>query len=215
MTTDTLTASQTVVEPRTHRVRWLALAGVAYAVLQAAGDLTIGPFPEGTTRPGTLVRFYSDHHGQVAVGGHLLELSAIFLALFGVVLFDRLRTAGAGRLLAATALVGTAMAALAEGAGGATYSLLGDIGANRALDPVALQAMHANAAEFGTGTGTVVLLLAVFVASLTTRAVPTWLGWPAVVIALGCLPVSPVGFLASMLFVLWCLVAGVTLAIRR
>jgi hypothetical protein len=214
MTTETLTASQTVAEPRTHRARWLALTGVAYAVLQAAGDLTIGPFPEGTTRPDALARYYSDNHARVAMGGHLLELSAIFLALFGVVLFDRLR-AGGGRQLAVTALAGAAMAALSEGAGGATYSFLGDIGANQAIDPVALQAMHANAAEFGTGTGIIVLLLAVFVASIATHAVPQWLGWPAVLIAVAALPFSPVGFLASMVFLLWCLVAGVTLAVRR
>ena len=214
MTTDTLTVPRTAAEPRTRTVRWLALAGTAYAVLQAAGDLTIGPFPEGTTSPAALVRYYADNHARVAMGGHLLELSAIFLTLFGVVLFDRLR-AGGGRLLAVTALVGAAMAALSEGAGGATYSLLGGIGADRALDPVALQAMHANAAEFGTGTGIIVLLLAVFVASITTHAVPQWLGWPAIVIAVAALPFSPVGFLASLVFLLWCLVAGVTLAVRR
>ena len=215
MTTDTLTVPRTAVEPRARTVRWLALAGAAYAVLQAAGDLTIGPFPEGTTSPAALVRYYADNHARVAMGGHLLELSAIFLALFGIAVFARLRTSGGGGLLAVTALAGSAMAALAEGAGGATYSLLGGIGANRALDPVALQAMHANAAEFGTGTGMIVLLLAVFVASSTTHAVPQWLGWPAVVIAVAALPVFPVGFLASMVFLLWCLVAGVTLAVRR
>ena len=215
MTTDTLTASRTVAEPRTHRARWLALTGVAYAVLQAAGDLTIGPFPEGTTRPDALVRYYSDNHARVATGGHLLELSAIFLALFGIAVFSRLRAGGGSGLLAVTALVGSAMAALAEGAGGATYSLLGGIGADRGLDPVALQAMHANAAEFGTGTGSIVLLLAVFVASITTHAVPQWLGWPGIVIAVAALPFSPVGFLASLVFLLWCLVAGVTLAVRR
>ncbi len=215
MTAHTLTVPETVAEPRTHRVRWLALTGTAFAVLQVVGDLTIGPFPAGTTRPAALVRFYADNHARVALGGHLLELSAIFLALFGIAVFARLRTGGGGGLLAVTGLVGAAMAALAEGAGGATYSFLGDIGADRAIDPVALQAMHANAAEFGTGTGMIVLLLAVFVASITTRAVPQWLGWPAVVIAVAALPVFPVGFLASLVFLLWCLVAGAVLAARR
>jgi hypothetical protein len=57
-----------------------------------------------------------------------------------------------------------------------------------------------------------VLALGVALAAVTTAAVPRWLGWSGLVLALA--QFTPVGFLASMLFLLWALVAGLVLAVR-
>lgn len=54
-----------------------AVAGVAFAALTIAGDLTIGEFPRGDTSPDELVSYYQAHHTTVAIGGLLLTLAAV------------------------------------------------------------------------------------------------------------------------------------------
>jgi hypothetical protein len=191
-------------------LRILPLAGVAYAALQIAGDLTIGPFPDGDSSTSALTRYYADHHSQVALGGTLMSWSVIFLGLFAAALACRARSAP---LAAAVIAVGGGAALAHEEFSASTYSLLGSISTNSTLDPAALQAWHITGSEFGIAMGQVVLLLGVAVAAFSGRALPAWAGWTALVLAV--LHLTPFGFLGSMLFLLWSAAAGVHLAVRR
>src|SRR2546423_5483888 len=93
---------------RTGRVldRILPLAGVCFAVLEAAGDLTIGEFPDGNTSASELTTYYSAHHGAVSLGGTLMALGGLFLALFGVSVWARLRETRASAIVGGIVLVG-------------------------------------------------------------------------------------------------------------
>ena len=64
--------------------RLLALAGVGYAVLTMAGNLTIGEFPDARSPVADLTRYYATHGDGVRLGGQLMILGALFLGLFGV-----------------------------------------------------------------------------------------------------------------------------------
>jgi hypothetical protein len=55
-------------------------------------------------------------------------------------------------------------------------------------------------------------MLGLFAAGAFTSAVPRWLGWTALVLAIA--EVTPYGFLASMLVLLMTAVAGIALTIR-
>ncbi len=197
---------------KTNLLRLIPLAGVAYALLTVAGDLTIGDFPRGDTPPAQLAAYYAAHHRTVALGGTLLAWAAVFLALFGVALWARLRDGTVSRLAAGLVLVGTALTAAAGIQSAGTYILLGDYGANAALTPAALQSWHLAGAEFGVGADLLVLTLGVFAAALSGREVPAWLGWTG--LAIGVAQLTPVGFLASLVFLLWAAIAGITLAVR-
>lgn len=191
-------------------VRWLPLAGAAFGISQIAGNLVIDKFPDENTSPAALVRYYADHHAQVQRGGEILALGSVFLGLFVAGLFVRCRHHfGAAAVIA----VGGAAMLAAEVASGSTYALLGSIGAEKGIDPAALQSWHIAGAEFGIGVATSVLLLGVALAGTIGDAVPRWIGWTALVLGIGIL-VPPVGFFASMLTLLWTLAAGVTLALR-
>jgi hypothetical protein len=107
-------------------------------------------------------------------------------------------------------LVGTAVAVVSELTGAWSYVTLGNIGANPDVTPEALQAWHVGS-QFGGGGGTL-LTLGLFAAGVFTRAVPGWLAWSALV--LGIAEVTPYGFLASMLVLLWTAVAGIVLTVR-
>jgi hypothetical protein len=188
--------------------RLVPLAGVVFAVLTVAGYLTIGPFPDSDASVSELTSFYAANHAHVAAGGQLLGLAAIFLALFGTAVWARIRSTDLHPVVAGTALVGTAMAAVSWLEGAGTYSILGEIGHQPWLSPAALQAVQVG----GTVGGTVLFLLAVATAGIAGRAFPRWLALPA--LALAILYLTPFGWYASLLVLLWAAVTGIVMAVR-
>jgi hypothetical protein len=56
-------------------------------------------------------------------------------------------------------------------------------------------------------------MLGLFAAGVVARAIPRWLAWGALV--LGIAAITPYGFVASMLFLLWTAVAGIVLTVRN
>lgn len=188
------------------------LAGVLFAGLTMAGNFTIGPFPDGSTPAGDLPGYYAAHGGHVALGGTLMSLGGVFFAIFAAAMWARVRGA-VPAVVAGVVLLGAAVDTMADLSSGALYNLLGDIGADRTLTPQALQALHIQGAESGIGGGAALWLLGVAVAGIGYRAVPRWLAWTGLVLALGQFAPSPYGFFASMILLPWVAVAGIVLAL--
>ena len=191
--------------------RALPLAGVLFAGLQAAGVLTIGPFPDGSTPAGKLAGFYAAHGDHVALGGTLLGLSALCFAMFAAALCARLRGA-VPTAVGVVVLLGAAVETMAELQGGSVYQLLGRLGVDPHVTASALQAWHIRGSEFGTAGGIVLLLVGVAAAGIGWRAVPRWLAWTGLVLAAALF--TPWSFIASLVFLLWTAAAGVALAVR-
>jgi hypothetical protein len=188
------------------------LSGVVFAVLAMGGYLTIDEFPDSDTPVSTLTSYYAAHHVQVARGGMLLAYSVIFFILFGVAVWARIRRSAAHPVLAGVVLVATAVNA-AEGLNSAgTYAMLGDIGAEQATTPGALQAWHIFGAIGHPSVDMLTLLLAVAAAGILARAFPRWLAWSALVLV--ALHFTPFSFVGILLFHLWVLLAGIALAVR-
>jgi hypothetical protein len=188
-------------------IRWLPLAGAAYALLTVAGDLVVDAFPDENTPLGKLTSYYAAHHAQVGHGGQLMEIAAIFLALFGAAVALRVRAASP--VAAAVIVIGAATSCLAVAFEGATFRFLGEHATESHLSPQALQAWHMSAAAFGTNVPSLLLVIGLVLAG---RALPAWLVWSAVVLAVA--GFTPFGFFAGMLMLLWFLVAGVTLTVK-
>jgi hypothetical protein len=197
--------------------RLAALGGLGFAVASVAGDLTIGPFPGPTTPASQLVSFYAAHHAQVLAGGMLLGLSGIFFVPFGLAVWARLRQTQASPLLAGLTVIATTLVALTTLAGAGTYGVLGDIGGQLAISPAALQAWHIMGSDgsLADGASTFLFLVAAAVAGLGARAIPRWLAWPALLLAVLALLPGPFGFLASMVFLAWTATAVITLLVAR
>lgn len=207
---ETLTTTTAVTEtpaPTTSLLRSLPLAGAAYALLTIAGDLVVDKFPDENTSMRTLTSYYAAHHSQVGNGGRLMELAAVFLALFGVAVAVRVRHAS--QVAAAVIVVGAATSSLAAAYEGATFQLLGEHSTGSNLSTQALQAWHMSAAAFGTDAPTLIMVVGLVLAG---RALPRWLVWSAVVLAVA--GFTPIGFVADMLLLLWFFVAAVALAAR-
>lgn len=191
--------------------RILPLAGVAYAVLIMTGNFTIGEFPGTDTPLPELSRYFAAQSSQVQTGGQLMIWGGLALGLFGIAVWARVREAAGPPVVAGLMLVGTAVAVVSELTGAGSYVTLGNIGANPDVTPQALQAVQVGS-QFGGGGGTL-LMLGLFAAGVFTPAVPRWLAWSA--LALGIAEVTPFGFLASMLVLLWAAVAGIVLTVRN
>jgi len=194
--------------------RLAALGGIGFAVASIAGDLVIGPFPGPATPASQLVPFYGAHHAQVLAGGMLLGLSGIFFVLFGLAVWARIRQAQASPLLGGLAVVATTMVALTTLAGAGVYGVLGDIGGQPGISPAALQAWHIMGSEGSLADGAATFLF-LLTAALAGLAVPRWLAWPALLLAVLALLPGPFGFLASMVFLAWTAAAGITFLVAR
>ena len=190
------------------------LAGVLFAGLTIAGDLTIGPFPGGSTPVGDLPAYYRAHGANVSLGGTLMAVGGVCFAIFAAAVWARLHGARVPVLVAGVVLLGAAVDTMTDLQSGAVYNLLGDIGRDPAVTGPALQAWHIQGSEFGVGGGAALFLLGVAVAGIGYRAVPRWLAWTGVVLAVGLFAPSPFGFFASMLLLLWVAAAGIALAVR-
>jgi hypothetical protein len=202
-----------MTEPPLGRLARVApLAGIGYAVLTIAGDLVIGEFPDSGTSTAKLATFYASHHSQVAAGGMIFAWATLLLTAFGCALWARTRGAGAHPALAAAILVGTTLAAVSDLDGASAYWTLGHVSTHATVTPAALQAWHIAGSEGSLGGGIAILLLTAGLAGLATRAIPRSLAWTA--LPLGLIQLTPVGFLASMLFLLWTAAAGVVMAAR-
>jgi hypothetical protein len=213
-TTATAHASSTAArdEGSDRLARLLPLSGVVFAVLAVAGNLTIGPFPDEHASLGTLGTYYARHHTQVGRGGALLGYSVVFFALFGIALWWRVRRSAAAPVIAAGVALGTAMVAVGMLTSADTYYTLGQVAANPATSPQAMQAWHITGSIGGVGADSTVLLVALAAAGILARALPRWLAWSALVLAV--LHVTPFGFLAYLLFYVWAFAAGIALAVR-
>lgn len=202
-----------MTETRPGRLARIApLAGLVYAVLTVAGDLVIGEFPDSGTSTAKLATFYASHHSQVAAGGMFFAWATVLLTAFGCVLWARARGAGAHPALGAAILVGTALTAVSDLEGASAYWTLGHISTHTTVTPAALQAWHIAGSEGSLGGGIAILLLAAGLAGLATRAIPRSLAWPALL--LGLIQLTPVGFLASLLFLVWTAVTAIMMTAR-
>ena len=185
--------------------RFGAASGIFYVVLALLGNDVIGG-----TRPGI---------------GLLVELLGfVFFAFFLGSLWACLRSAeGDGGWLSAAAFGGGLLALAVKLASVAPVLA---VRASEGMDPGTAKALLAmNGASFDiTFLPLGVMLLATAIVTVRTGALPRWLGWSSVVVALGLLGalsaavVSPSPpewvFLAMLLFALWTVATSIAL-IRR
>ncbi len=197
--------------------RLAALGGLGFLVTSLAGDLLIGAFPRPDTPVSQLVSFYTAHHTQLLAAGMLLALSGSFFALFGVAVWARIRQAASNPMLAGLAMIGTALVTVTTLASAGTFGVLGDIGGQHAIAPAALQAWHimASAGSLADAASTFLFLVTAAAAGILASALPRWVAWSALPLAVLQLPPGQVGFLASLVFVPWAAAAGTSMLFSR
>lgn len=191
----------------------LPLTGVAFVVVGIVSFI-IGGEPKSADEPvNEIVDFYVDNKDSVqisAIGGVIAGLLLIF---FGAYLRRVLHAAaGEGDVLSLVSFIGLVLVALGFAIDGTIAFALAE--AAKDVDPVAMQSLQAlwDNDFLPIMLGVLAFLWATGIAVITSGALPRWMGW--VMIALGILGVTPIGFAAFAGAALLVLVISILLAVR-
>lgn len=184
------------------------LTGVVFVVLLVVAFTISGEGPMTDASQQEIVSFYSDNDAKVIGGAILFGWGAVFFLFFTGSLRSVLRSAeGSTGWLSAVAFGGGVVAA-----GGMLISAglgftLADAADN--VDPTALQAINALVANLflPLGAGLTTMLFATGLVVVRTKALPVWLGWAALVLAVA--EFTPIGFFAFLASLLWVFVTSI------
>jgi hypothetical protein len=193
---------------------WLVpLTGVAFVVVGIVSFL-VGGDPKDATHPAReIVSYYADNKDSVEIAALVGVLAAFLLIFFAAYLRGVLRAhAGGNDMLPLVAFIGLVVAALSF----ATDATIGYTLADRAdnIDPVAAQALQALWDDdfLPLVLGVQAFLWATGISVIRNGALPKWLGW--VMLVLGVVAFTPIGFASAVGSVLLVLVIAILLSVR-
>jgi hypothetical protein len=192
--------------------RWGRLApltGVLFAVLVICAVFTSGEeTPKASAGVAKVVAFYAKNRSEVETSGILFALAFLVLVLFAGALRSYLRRTGAADGLGALVLAGgILMAAGALTGTGLEYGIAHNL---QHLSPQAVQTLNFISQELFLPVlaGAFILAVCSGLAILGGAALPKWLGWVAVVLAIVVL-IPPASFPALIGFVVWSIIVSI------
>ena len=198
----------------THDARWSApLTGLAFAVLGAVSALITGQ-PESANEPvDQIVAYYVDNKDAIQLGTFIGAAAVVLLVFFGAYLRQVLRAAGPeGEILSLVSFAGVLVVAVGFAIDGTITIALTEAAGD--IDPVAVQSLQAlwDNAFVPLAVGVLIFLWATGLATIRTGALPRPFGW--VMIALGVLALTPLGWAAAAATAILVPVLSILLAVR-
>lgn len=195
---------------------WLgALTGLAFLVLAIAAIAISGGEPPNPSDDSVeeIVEFYVDNDAQIWISSFLQLLAAAVLVFFGGYMRKVLHAAeGPGHMLANVVLAGATILATALAIDAAITIAL--VESAEDIEPGGVQALSALwSNDFPIFIlGAFVFSLAAGISIVRHGALPKWLGWVAIVLAV--VSMTPAGFVGFIGIVLWIAIASVMLTMR-
>jgi MFS family permease len=183
------------------------LTGLVFVGLLVACFALSWNTPDDKASGAKVISYFHAHRSQLITANVLGAYAVIFWLFFTGSLRSFLRRAGASEGLVTTAFGG----AIVFGVGGAILSALSFTLANE-INRLDAQGAHtlnllSTGVFFPIAAGQAVFAISSAIAILRTRALPAWLGWLAIV--LGVVSITPVGFFATFVLLLWSLIVSV------
>jgi hypothetical protein len=192
---------------------WVPLTGIAFIVVAIVGAIIAGEPPDADSPVQEIVDHYTDNKDAIVAGSFVGAAAGVLLVFFGAYLRSVLSAAeGPGGILSALALVGTAVVAV-----GLAIDITISIALAEAVDdiePAAVQALQAlwDNDFVPLALGSLIFLISTGLSILRHGALPKWLGWVALVLAV--IGFTPIGFVAFIGTGLWIAVVSVMLTVR-
>jgi len=194
---------------------WLVpLTGVVFLLVVIVGFMVNGEPPDPKDDSAQkIVDFYVDNKSSLMAGTYLEGLAAALLVFFGAHLREVLRVAAGGKdFLSTAAFAGLLLIAVGFAVDGTINLTLAETAED--IDPAGVQALtalwHNDFVPFAVGS--VVFLVAMGISVLQHGALPKWIGWIAILLAvIGFTPLGFVAFIGSGILIA---IIGVVLAIR-
>ena len=192
---------------------WTPLTGVAFIVLVIIAFSIGGEPPDADEPVREIVSHYVDDKDSIFVGAIIGGFAGAMLIFFAGVLRRALRAAeGESGVLSLVAYTGLVIIAIGIAIDGTITIALAE--AAEDIDPVGVQALQAlwDNDFLPFAMGNLVFLTATGLSIIRHGALPKWLGWAALVLAVAAL--TPAGFIAFLGAAVWLLIASVMLTLR-
>jgi hypothetical protein len=193
---------------------WLVpLTGVVFIVVGIL-SFVIGGEPKSADEPvNEIVDFYVDNKDSVQIGAIGGVVAGVLLIFFGAYLRRVLRAAaGEEEMLSLVSFIGLVLVALGFAIDGTIAFALAE--AANDVDPIAVQSLQAlwDNDFLPIMLGILAFLWATGISIIRSGALPKWLGW--VMILLGIVGVTPIGFAAFAGAAILVLVISILLSVR-
>lgn len=192
---------------------WVPLLGILFVAVTVISFAVAGE-PVGADKGARkVVDHYVDNKDAIQAGAALAGLAAALLVYFvGYVSKVLRRAAEADSILPNLALIGAAIMATGIAIDAMISFALAEAADD--LEPAAAQALQAlwDNDFMPMAVGLQVFLLSTGIAVVKTGALPKWLGWIAILLAI--LAVTPVGFAAFVGGAVWIMIVSVVLTMK-
>jgi hypothetical protein len=194
--------------------QWLVpLTGVGFIVVGIVSFI-VGGEPKSADDPvREIVAFYVDNKNSVQAGAFIGVAATVLLVFFGAYLRRLLRAAaGDGEMLSLVAFIGIAIVAV--GFAIDTTILIALSEAADDINPVAVQSLQAlwDNDFVPIMLGVLLFLWGTGLSVIRTGVLPKWLGW--VMVVLGVVGVTPIGFVSVIGAAILVLVLSILLSVR-
>jgi hypothetical protein len=193
--------------------RIAALTGVAFVVVAIVAGIIAGEPPDADSPVQEIVDHYAANETSIQVGAFVGVAAMVLLVFFGAYLRSVLSAVeGRGGILSTLTLVGAATIAV-----GFAIDFTISIALTEAaedVEPAAVQALQAlwDSDFVPIALGILVFLIATGLSIVRYGALPRWLGWVALVLAV--IGFTPIGFVAFLGTGIWIVIISVLLAVR-
>ena len=191
----------------------MPLTGVGFIVLGIVSFI-VGGEPKSADDPlREIVSYYVDNKNSVEAGAFIGVAATVLLVFFGAYLRRFLRAAaGEGEMLSIVSFVGIAIVAV--GFAIDTTILIALSEAADDINPVAVQSLQAlwDNDFVPLALGVLLFLWGTGLSVIRSRVLPKWLGW--VMIVLGVVGLTPIGFVSAIGAAILVLVLSILLSVR-
>jgi hypothetical protein len=160
----------------------------------------------------TITSYYTNHHQKAELVVGVIAVGLVFLAIFVAFLYGHLRAAEAsGNLWSTLMLIGGIAGVATFFVAGGVHVAIAD-GGTHGYGPDAMVALNGLDNDilisfvFALG----LMLLGVAGATITTGALPKWIGWAALVVGILCF--TPVWFIGVGLGLIWIVITSIVLS---
>jgi len=201
------------MDGRDSREWFVPLTGILFIVLLFVSFIVTGEPKDATHSPTEIAQWYSDNKDSAEIGAFISVLAALVLIFFGAYLKKVLEAAGGGSMLPTLVLIGVTIVGISA----AIDNMLVFVAAER-VDDIPASGIQTIQAIFDNDflpflLGIMVFLWSVGLSVLQTGALPKWMGWLAVVLAVISL-LGPIGFAAVIGAAVWVLLASIILTLQ-
>jgi hypothetical protein len=195
--------------------RLAPLSGIVFVAALIIGFFVLGNGgPQVTDSAQTITSYYAAHHQKAEFIVGVIAVGLVFLTIFIAFLYGHLKAAEtSSNLWSRVMLIGGIAGIATFFVAGGVHVTIAD-GGTHGFGPDAMVALNGLdndmliAFVFALG----LMLIGVAGATLTTAALPKWLGWAALVIGILCF--TPVWWAGTALGLIWIVIVSIVLSQR-